>query len=188
MLEGELGSESMWATGSFGFSSVDVAFKAERGTQVRVDELSDVGQESKSGSVVGDSSSEVGAWMPVKTNLLGSGNWATSFSGVQGTSEGEHLVHLPHETNVPSTDSTGTDSVDSQTALSDWALVSDSEISLVLVVSSKSELGKESHGDIILLKGPVFLNIDSSVDEIEVQVKDSWNTLASELGNSPNSG
>lgn len=188
MLEGELGSESMGATGSFSFSSVNIAFKTERGTQVRVDELSDVGQESKSGSVVGDSSSEVGAWMPLKTNLLGSGNWATSFSRVQGTSEGEHLVHLPHETNVPSTDSTGTDSVDSQTALGDWALVSDGEISLVLVVSSESELGKESHGDIVLLKGPVFLDIDSSVDEIEVQVKNTWNTLASELGNSSDGG
>ena len=186
MLEGELGTVSVGAAGSF-LLSVDVTLEAERSAQVWVNELSDVGEESEGGSVVGESGSEVGAWVPVDTDLLGSSDRASTLSGVQGSGESELLVEVPEKTDVPSADSTGSDTVDLETSLSLGASVADDEVSVVLVLSSKTELGKESEDPVVLLESPVFLDVDSSVSEVKVEVQGAWNSLAVEFGNGTDS-
>ena len=187
MLEGELGSVSVSTASSF-LLSVDVTLEAERSAQVRVDELSDVGEESEGLSVVGESGSEVGAWMPVDTDLLGSSHWAASLSGVQGSGEGELLVEVPKKADVPSADSSGSDSVDLETSLGLGAGVTGDEVSLVLVVGSETELGKDSEHPVVLLEGPVLLDVDSSIGEVDVEVQGARDGLAVELGNGTDSG
>lgn len=59
---------------------MDVAFKAERGTEVRMEEFSNVGEDSQSCSVVGHSRSEMGTWMPVESQNLVPGDWASALS------------------------------------------------------------------------------------------------------------
>ena len=97
-------------------------------------------------------------------------------------------MDVPQESESPSGNTSLGDSVNSQTGLGWSAVVAGDEVSLVAVVGSKSESREESESPVVLLQGPVFLNVDSTFDQIEVQVQGAWIGLAVEVSDGTKSG
>ena len=61
------------------------------------------------------------------------------------------------------------------------------EVSLVREFSSDSPLRKETQSPVVLLDGPVFLKVKSSINKVSIDVQDTWERFAIELGNSSQS-
>lgn len=161
---------------------MDVALETERGTQIRMEQLSDVSKNSQCGSVVGDSCSEMGAWMPVKSENLIASHRASSFSRAPGSSQGELLVEVHQEAKCPSADTTRADTIHLEKSLEDICLVGDKQITGSLGVSPKSPSGEAGNAPGVLLDGPILFDVDSSISKIEVNIERAREGLAVEFG------
>lgn len=92
------------------------------------------------------------------------------------------LVDVDQKAKSPAGDSLSADSVDPNEPLEFVSLVGDEKIAGSLGLSSKAPLSQSCDAPGVLLDGPVLLDINSSVCEVEIEVQGAREGLAIKLG------